>query len=77
VRAFRGALARPAAGFVAIFRNRYDRQGRSADEQDAYVVARWLVESAGQGILGRYFKPPLTLAERGIAAREGWILAIG
>lgn len=63
--------------YPSIFRNRYDKDGRTADEQDAYVVARWLVESAARGILDRYFEPPLTLPERAVAAREGWILGIG
>jgi len=63
--------------YPSIFRNRYDKDGRSADERDACAVARWLAESSARGILGRYFEPPLTLPERGIAEREGWILGIG
>lgn len=63
--------------YPSIFRNRYDKDGRSADEQDASAVARWLAESSARGILGRYFEPPLTLPERGVAAREGWIFGVG
>jgi hypothetical protein len=62
--------------YPSVFRNRYDREGRSADELDAYVVARWLAESAAQGILGRYFEPPLTPSQKEVAAREGWILGV-
>jgi len=30
--------------YPSLFRNRYPREGRSSDEQDAYAVARWLAE---------------------------------
>lgn len=62
--------------YPSIFRNRYPKDGRTADERDAYSVARWLEESARRGILGHYFEPPLTEAERRIAGLEGWILGI-
>lgn len=62
--------------YPSIFRNRYPREGRTNDEHDAYAVARWLAESAARGSLPRYFEPPLTLPERRIAEREGWILGI-
>ncbi len=62
--------------YPSIFRNRYPREGRSADEQDAYAVARWLAEADARGSLSRYFEPPLTLPERRIADREGWILGV-
>jgi len=65
-----------AEAYPSVFHNRYMRDKRTADEQDAYAVARWLEESARRGILGRYFDPPLTLPERRIAALEGWILGI-
>lgn len=62
--------------YPSIFRNRYPRESRSADEQDAYAVARWLGEADTRGALGRYFEPPLTLPERRMADREGWILGV-
>lgn len=63
--------------YPSIFRNRYPRGKRTADEQDAYAVARWLEETSRNGLLERYFNPPLTLPERRTAALEGWILGIG
>jgi hypothetical protein len=33
-------------------------------------------EMHGRGALRDYFDPPLTLAERSIAALEGWILGV-
>lgn len=62
--------------YPALYRNRYPRGGRTADEQDAYSVARWLSEADRRGILARYFEPPLTARERRIAAVEGWILGV-
>lgn len=62
--------------YPSIFRNRYLREGRTTDEQDAYSIARWLCESDERNILSRYFEPPLTNQERQIADLEGWILGI-
>ncbi len=62
--------------YPSIFRNRYEKQGRTADAHDAYAVARWLAESAARGSLERYFNPPLTIEERRVAEREGWILGV-
>jgi hypothetical protein len=63
--------------YPSIFRNRYPKNGRTGDEQDARAVARWIEETTRNGLLERYFNPPLTLPERRTAALEGWILGIG
>jgi hypothetical protein len=65
-----------AEAYPSIFRNRYPRDDRTVDEQDAYAVARWMADMAERGALEGYFDPPLTAAERVIAEREGWILGI-
>ena len=62
--------------YPSIFRHRYPREGRSADEHDAYAVARWLAECAARDMLDRYFNPPLTVHERQLAECEGWILGV-
>lgn len=62
--------------YPSIFRNRFPREGRTNDEQDAYAIARWLSESDERTILPRYFEPPLTDQERELAELEGWILGI-
>jgi hypothetical protein len=62
--------------YPSIFRNRYAKERRTADEHDAYSVARWLAECAARGTLDRYFNPPLTIEERRLAEIEGWILGI-
>ena len=63
--------------YPAVFKNRYPREGRRPDQQDAYSVTRWLCEADERGILRRYFQPPLTEDERSVAEREGWILGVG
>ena len=62
--------------YPSIFKNRFARDDRSADQQDAYSVARWLSESTQAGFLDRYFHPPLVDAQRETAELEGWILGI-
>ncbi|HBV95889.1 MAG: hypothetical protein JL50_04525 [Peptococcaceae bacterium BICA1-7] len=62
--------------YPSVFRNRYPREKRTADKQDAYSIARWLKESDERNILQHYFHPPLTLEEKQIAFLEGWILGI-
>ena len=48
----------------------------TADEQDAYAVARWMAQMHQRGVLGHYFAPPLSVEERVLAAREGWIFGV-
>jgi len=62
--------------YPSILRRRYATEGRSPDQQDAYVTARWLQECASRGTLDRYFHPPLTPEEGAKAQLEGWILGI-
>lgn len=62
--------------YPSIFRNRYEREGRTPDQQDAYATARWMREMQGRGLLDGYFAPPLTLAERAVADLEGWIFGV-
>lgn len=73
----------PAAGksviaevYPSIFRKRYERGGRTADEQDAYATARWMADMAARGALADFFSPPLIDTERAVASREGWILGV-
>lgn len=62
--------------YPSVFRNRYEREDRTVDEQDAYAVSRWLSETSDNGFLERYLHPPLTDEEREIAMLEGWIFGI-
>jgi hypothetical protein len=62
--------------YPSLFTKRYPGASRTADQQAAYAVARWLSECDAQGFLQRYFDPPLTADEKRIADLEGWILGI-
>ena len=62
--------------YPSIFRKRYSKDDRSADQQDAYSAARWLTEVDERGFLSKYFTPPLTDQEREMCDLEGWILGI-
>ena len=62
--------------YPSIFKNRFPREGRTPDEQDAYAVARWLEEKDREGILNQYLHPPLSDSKMKIAKKEGWILGI-
>jgi hypothetical protein len=62
--------------YPSLVRNRYPKDGRTKDQQDAYAIARWLREMDGNGFLGRYFDPPLTEGQRRVADLEGWIFGV-
>jgi hypothetical protein len=62
--------------YPSIFKKRYDRETRTADEQDAYATARWMFDMAQRGALADYFAPPLSDSERLVANREGWIFGV-
>ncbi|VGO17759.1 hypothetical protein PDESU_06361 [Pontiella desulfatans] len=62
--------------YPSIFRNRYERDGRTGDEQDAYSCAAWMQQMDRNGFLTQYFHPPLTDEEKQVAALEGWILGV-
>lgn len=55
--------------YPSIFRNRYPKEGRTPDEQDAYAAARWLTDMDARDALARYFAPPLPDLERATAER--------
>jgi hypothetical protein len=62
--------------YPSLFRNRYLREGRTVDQQDAYAVSRWLAEMDGLDALKRFFQPPLSADQRKQASLEGWILGV-
>lgn len=62
--------------YPSISRNRYAREDRTANEQDACATARWMTDMDTRGALASCFAPPLTDLERATAEREGWILGV-
>lgn len=62
--------------YPSLFRNRYPRQSRSVDQQDAYSICRWLRDMDEIGRLEDFSMPPLTETQKDVASLEGWILGV-
>ena len=62
--------------YPSIFRNRYPRETRTVDQQDAYSVCRWLHEMDQSEQLRTFFNPPIDTPTKMCAAKEGWILGV-
>jgi hypothetical protein len=54
----------------------FESEGRTADQHDAYSVARWLSLADHHGTLTGFMNPALHLSERAVAEVEGWILSV-
>jgi len=55
----------------------YPQENRSADQHDAYAIARWLKEvRCGRILEDVYLGPPMTGKEQKITDLEGWILGV-
>ena len=62
--------------YPSLFRNRYLRETRTVDQQDAYSICCWLRDMDAIGRLEDFASPPLTEDQRKIAQLEGWILGV-
>jgi hypothetical protein len=62
--------------YPSLWRHSFPRDGRTADQHDAYSVAKWMRHADQDGSLAGFLNPPLTTAERRMAEIEGWILGI-
>ena len=62
--------------YPSLFRNRYLREARTVDQQDAYAVSRWLRDMDRLGSLDKFSHPPLTEEQKKIAGFEGWIFGV-
>jgi hypothetical protein len=63
--------------YPALWNRNFPNEGRTADQHDAYSVARWLRENDLAGTLAGHFRPSLNLTEAAVAQLEGWILGLG
>ncbi len=63
--------------YPALWSRGFAREGRGADQHDAYSVAAWLSRADHDGSLAAFLKPDLTGSERPVAEVEGWILGVG
>ena len=62
--------------YPSLFRNRYPRETRTVDQQDAYSICCWLRDMDAIGRLEDFASPPLTKAQQKVAQLEGWILGV-
>lgn len=62
--------------YPSLWGRSFAREGRNADQHDAYSVAAWMRRADLDGSLAEYLEPSLTPAERAVAQIEGWILGI-
>ena len=63
--------------YPALWNRNFPNEGRTADQHDAYSVARWLRENDLAGTLTAHFQPSLNTTETSVAQLEGWILGLG
>ena len=62
--------------YPSLFRNRYERETRTVDQQDAYSICCWLLDMNRLGRLEEFASPPLSNEQRAIANLEGWIFGV-
>lgn len=62
--------------YPSLWSRSFEREGRNADQHDAYSVAAWMRNADLDGSLAGFFKPSLTPGQRMVAQIEGWILGV-
>ena len=62
--------------YPSIWSSAFSREGRTADQHDAYSVAEWKRQADRDSTLTGFFAPNLTQQERIVAGIEGWILGV-
>ena len=62
--------------YPSLWRRDFAREGRTADQHDAFCVAAWLAGADREGTLGTFLKPDLPAALQAVAQVEGWILGV-
>ena len=62
--------------YPALRRRSFQNEGRTADQHDAFCIARWLSDADQSETLAQYFAPSISPPERTMAKVEGWILGV-
>jgi hypothetical protein len=60
--------------YPSLWSHGFAREGRSADQHDAYSAAAWMRRADLDGSLAEFLDPFLAPGERAVAQIEGWIL---
>lgn len=62
--------------YPTLWSRSFAKEGRTADQHDAFSIAAWLSRADQEGRLAASLNPNLTPAERAVAQVEGWILGV-
>jgi len=62
--------------YPSLWGHSFARQGRIADQHDAYSAAAWMRDADLDGSLSKFLNPCLAPNEREMARIEGWILGV-
>lgn len=62
--------------YPALWSRTFPSEGRTPDQQDAFVIAKWFQAADADGSLEGYLNPSLEPHERKTAEIEGWILGV-
>lgn len=62
--------------YPSLWSRSFPREGRNADQHDAFAVAEWLRRTDCEGSLSDFLNPHLEAHEQKIALIEGWILGV-
>ena len=62
--------------YPSLWSRSFPREGRNADQHDAFSVAAWMRRADLDGSLANYLNPGLAPDERAEAQVEGWILGV-
>lgn len=62
--------------YPSLWSRDYPRDGRTADQHDAYSAAAWMRQTDQAGTLDEFLHPPLTPPMQTVARVEGWILGV-
>ena len=62
--------------YPALWSPDFVKEGRTADQHDAFSIAAWLSRADRNGSLAMFLKPDLASSERTLAQVEGWILGV-
>jgi hypothetical protein len=62
--------------YPALWSRTFPSAGRTADQQDAFAIAKWMQQADTDGSLERFFHPDLESHVLKTAEIEGWILGV-
>lgn len=65
-----------AEAYPSLWSREFPREGRTADQHDAYSLCRWMEKVDRERALQDLMEPPQEMWEDPVVIREGWILGV-